>query len=96
MLSQCANKQCGKPFLKLREGKLFVLETELHAKPGETTSTLDLSPKQRRVERFWLCAECATLWTLVYDHDGGIALAPLRRPVTGVASAASVIRGVVA
>jgi hypothetical protein len=96
MLSQCANQRCGKPFLKLREGKLFVLETEFRAKPGETTSTLDLSSKQRTVERFWLCADCATVWTLVYEHDGGIALAPLRRPVAGAASAASVIRGVVA
>ena len=38
MLSQCANKQCCKPFLKLRDGKLFLVETERVRKPGESVS----------------------------------------------------------
>jgi hypothetical protein len=27
MLSHCANSQCSKPFLRLREAKLFLVET---------------------------------------------------------------------
>src|SRR5215475_7033376 len=35
MLSNCANQQCRKPFLRLREGKLFLVETDRLTKPGE-------------------------------------------------------------
>jgi len=28
MLSRCANSQCSRPFLRLRQGKLFLVETE--------------------------------------------------------------------
>ncbi|HKT90344.1 MAG TPA: hypothetical protein VJQ59_17995 [Candidatus Sulfotelmatobacter sp.] len=34
--------------------------------------------QQRLVEHYWLCDECAAQWTLIYDQDRGIALAPLR------------------
>src|SRR3974390_1811591 len=38
MLSQCANSQCSKPFLRLREGKLFLVETDRQSKPGESVT----------------------------------------------------------
>lgn len=47
MVSQCANPDCGAPFLYLREGKLFAVR-----RPG-------LSARQGRVEYFWLCGNCA-------------------------------------
>jgi hypothetical protein len=133
MLSRCANSQCSKPFLRLREGKLFLVETEGLArlgsvksgltkldsskagstksgsmKPGSTKSG---SPKSgsarsgltksgepvspvpgrarqlRQIEHFWLCGDCATRWTLAYDQDCGVLLAPLRRPVASVPAA---------
>jgi hypothetical protein len=31
------------------------------------------------VEHFWLCDQCATRWTLIYDREQGITLLPLRR-----------------
>jgi hypothetical protein len=111
MLSQCANPQCSKAFLRLREGKLFLVETEGFAshdfakhdlakhdpakaglakpslaKSGEPPSPRGIRPQhaQRQVERFWLCDNCAAHWTLVYDPDRGVALAPLRRPAASV------------
>ena len=91
MLSQCANEKCGKPFLRLREGKLFLVETERVAKPGEPTVPPFVRARQaqRQVEHYWLCNECAAKWTLVYDRERGIALAPLRVGVTSVALSAA-------
>jgi len=89
MLSRCANSQCSKPFLRLREGKLFLVETERVNKPGESAVPPFVRARQlpRQVEHYWLCDECAAQWTLVYDRDRGITLAPLRRPVASVPSA---------
>jgi hypothetical protein len=80
MLSQCANATCGKPFLRLREGKLFLAETERIAKPGESAVPpfVRARQSQRLVEHYWLCDECAAKWTLIYHHEYGIELAPLR------------------
>jgi hypothetical protein len=90
MLSHCANSQCRKPFLRLREGKLFLVETECITKPGEPSLPQYLRARQpqRLVEHYWLCDDCAVRWTLVYDRDRGIALAPLRRPVSSASDAA--------
>jgi len=86
MLSRCANSECSKPFLRLREGKLFLVETERLAKPGGpiVPPFVRARKAQRQVEHYWLCDECAAQWTLVYDRDRGVALAPLRRPVANV------------
>lgn len=96
MLSQCANSQCSKPFLKLREGKLFLVETDRLARAGESAAPpfVRARQKQRQVEHFWLCDSCATQWTLIYDRDRGVELAPLRRPALGVAAANAARSGV--
>ena len=96
MLSQCANSLCSKPFLRLREGKLFLVETERLARKGEPAAPpfVRARQQQRQVEHYWLCDECAAEWTLVYDRDRGVALAPLRRPVTSVPAAAGAASGV--
>jgi hypothetical protein len=89
MLSRCANDQCCKPFLRLREGKLFLVETEQLTKPGSSAPPFVRARKQQRtVEHYWLCDECAGQWTLVCDRERGVALVPLRRPVNSAASAA--------
>jgi hypothetical protein len=91
MLSRCANSQCSKPFLRLREGKLFLVETERLAKPGAPATPPFVRAKklQRQVEHYWLCDNCAAEWTLVYDRNRGVALAPLRRPVASAAVASA-------
>jgi hypothetical protein len=81
MLSHCANSQCSKPFLRLGQGKLFLVETEFAAKSGELTapSSPHTRPQPRRIERYWLCNQCAEVWTLVQDPNEGIALLPLQQ-----------------
>src|SRR5512142_330698 len=78
MLSQCANSECSKPFLKLREGKLFLVETERLKKPGESAVPPFIRARRqpRQVEHYWLCDSCAAQWTLVYDRHHGIGLTP--------------------
>lgn len=91
MLSHCANAECHRPFLRLREGKLFLVETDRLTKPGVSAVPpfVRARQQQRQVEHFWLCDECAIQWTLVYDRERGVALAPLKRPATTVAAAAA-------
>jgi len=97
MLSHCANSQCSKPFLRLREGRLFLVETDRLTKPGEPASPPFVRAKQqpRHVEHYWLCEDCAVQWTLVYDPQQGVALTPLRRPMSS-AMAAGIARGTAA
>lgn len=89
MLSQCANSQCSKPFLKLREGKLFLVETARLTKPGESAAPPFVRARQhqRQVEHYWLCDECATVWTLICDSEHGVALTPLRKASANAACA---------
>jgi hypothetical protein len=91
MLSRCANTQCCKPFLRLREGKLFLVETDRLTKPGESTVPpfVRARQQQRCVEHYWLCDDCAKEWTLVYDRKNGISLVPARRPALSAAAAAA-------
>ena len=95
MLSHCANQQCGKPFLKLREGKLFLVEINRLAKPGESVPLpfVRARQQQRLVEHFWLCDDCAARWTLIYDRERGITLMPLRRPIVNAISAEALETG---
>lgn len=88
MLSHCANLQCRKPFLRLRDGKLFLVEIDRLTRPGESVHPpfIRARRQQRLVEHFWLCEECATRWSLIYDRDQGIMLTPLRRAVASDAN----------
>ena len=96
MLSRCANSQCSKPFLKLRDGKLFLVETDRMTKSGEPAAPpfLRARQQQRCVEHYWLCDDCAGQWTLIYDRERGVALSPLRRPASSAPAAAAGTRGI--
>ncbi len=72
MLSKCANPACSARFLYLHEGKIFYLELELG---------LADDPSARRVERFWLCGNCARSMTVVCER-GSIITRPLAPAVT--------------
>ncbi len=56
---QCANPQCSKELLYLREGRLWLLELEPHAddqsRPDEGAFAMRALPSKF----FWLCGECA-------------------------------------
>ena len=82
MLSQCANAKCAKPFLKIREGKLFLVEAVVASAQGESATKPGREERRPvpRMKRYWLCDECAVIWTLVSDPQDEIALVPLRPP----------------
>jgi hypothetical protein len=98
MLSKCANPSCGKPFLRLREGKLFLVETNRLSKPGEQFGPPFTRARQhaRQVEHYWLCDECAAHWTLIYDRERGVALSAVRRPVSSASVSVTAARSGVA
>jgi hypothetical protein len=83
MLSRCANPQCFARFLQLGTGRLFLIEAEssAEAKDPNRPRSFDSPAKLRHVERYWLCDECAKVWTLVQNDQKGISLLPLRRAV---------------
>ena len=82
MLSHCANPQCSRPFLRLGQGRLFLVEAE--SASGSRELTAPFSPYARRppqrVERYWLCERCAEILTLVHDRRRGIVMVPLPLP----------------
>ena len=92
MLSHCANSQCLKPFLRLGQGKLFLVETSSVAKSEGMTPSPRMRQPPRRLERYWLCDQCAAVWTLVHDRQKGIALLPLQPPVGSNVVATKVYR----
>ena len=94
MLSRCANSECSKPFLRLREGKLFLVETGNLKRPGQyrADGLVRSRELQPHIHRFWLCDECAIHWTLIYDLEQGVQLAPLRKPVASVPRIAQIPR----
>lgn len=64
MVSQCANPECGAPFLYLREGKLIALRS----RNGSTTDY--------RVEVFWLCGSCVNHLQLEMSDAGKFTFTP--------------------
>jgi hypothetical protein len=85
MLSHCANSECGRPFLQLGQGKLFLVEAEQNKKLEKHRRPLSsrVRSKPRQVERYWLCGLCLQLWTLVQEPNLGIVLVPIRQPLDG-------------
>jgi hypothetical protein len=79
MLSQCANPGCTNRFRFLHDGKVFVLDCG----PNTASEKFDEGWKaaSRRIEAFWLCAECARSWTVKFDGKRAVT-----SPVSGSAN----------
>ncbi|HZQ25995.1 MAG TPA: hypothetical protein VFA89_24595 [Terriglobales bacterium] len=78
MLHKCANPACNNQFRRLREGKLFQVETEYFPNLSpRSTGELHHTHGLRRVEYYWLCDQCAPYITLSFDQDRGVATVPL-------------------
>jgi hypothetical protein len=78
MLHKCANPVCSNRFLRLREGKLFQVETEFQ--PNSERPATNRRKRRlglRHVEYYWLCNQCAPYITLVSDPTEGIITIPL-------------------
>jgi len=76
MLYKCANEACSTPFRRLREGKLFQVETEYFAQ-AQNASSHRRSRPWRRVEHYWLCDSCSVYITLTFDRERGVITVPL-------------------
>jgi len=78
MLYKCANEACSVPFRRLREGKLFQVETELFRERGSRIAASRRARPCRKIEHFWLCDACSPFVTLTFDRDrGGVVTMPL-------------------
>jgi hypothetical protein len=75
MLSQCANRECTNRFRFLHEGRVFVLDC--NPKPASAKIGEGGRQPERRIETFWLCAECAQSWTVRFD---GTRVVTMRLP----------------
>lgn len=62
MVSQCANPDCGAPFLYLRQGRLFAMPRPV------------FSARHSRVEYFWLCGNCAGKLKIDSFRDGSVPI----------------------
>jgi hypothetical protein len=71
MLYKCANESCNTPFRRLREGKLFKVETEYFAGRGPSTLAGRKAIPTRRSEHYWLCDACSPFVTLTFDQGTG-------------------------
>jgi hypothetical protein len=68
LVSQCANPNCGEPFLYLRNGRLFVVPRQ---RAPETHAT---------IEYFWLCKRCAETMEAEFGrHDHHLTLVARER-----------------
>ena len=87
MVSHCANPECSAPLRYLRDGRLFQFEVRaLHAVPLSSTPGASARRKPpRQVSHFWLCGQCASNLTLMFDQQRGVVLMPLH-PVPQAAS----------
>jgi hypothetical protein len=77
MLYKCANKACNTPFRRLREGKLFHVETEYFPGRGRVSNLQRKARPARRIEHYWLCDACAPFVTLTFDRERGVITVPL-------------------
>jgi hypothetical protein len=77
MLYKCANDACNTPFRRLREGKLFQVETEYFTNRGGLTTASRRARPWRRVEHYWLCDACSPFVTLTFDGERGVVTVPL-------------------
>jgi len=76
MLHKCANPDCVRPFRKLTEGKLFLIEIN---GSGQTAGWDGQTP--HRIEHFWLCQQCASVLTLSFEKGRGMVTVPLPESV---------------
>lgn len=66
MVNYCANPGCNRQLHYLRDGKVFLFSSK-NAKKENATAP-------RPAEHFWLCGNCAKVWTLSLDRKDTIQL----------------------
>jgi hypothetical protein len=69
MTSHCANPDCAVPLRLLRDGRLYQFEVRPQAPKEPANSSRSLS-------HFWLCGECSSKLTLVFDQLKAVVVKP--------------------
>ncbi len=67
MVRKCANPSCSATFLRLHDGKLFIVETA--------------AGHPQRLNYFWLCDSCSRTMTIAKQENQGTVV-PLKRART--------------
>lgn len=80
MLFKCANPDCVEKFLYLHQGKIF------HLMPTPEVQAVDGGATWLQ-ERFWLCDQCATKLTLIWNGNGVKLVRIGLRPAAALAAA---------
>lgn len=73
MVSNCANPACAVPLRYLRDGRLYQFEVRPKSADHQPFPS---SKGPRKVSHFWLCGECASKLTLVFDQLRAVVLKP--------------------
>jgi len=81
MLAKCSNPSCSAPFLRLKNGRLFILQ-------ADSRCHLDQS---ERTEYFWLCDACSATMTLRVTEDERVAAVPLPEEIRRLPRGASLV-----
>lgn len=84
MVNFCANPGCGKPLHYLREGRIYVFDASVGMnRTGQK--------RERQLEHYWLCGDCARMLMLVQDAQGWIRI--VERPDgSGAGDAAAAVQ----
>jgi hypothetical protein len=86
MVSKCANPNCAASFRYFHIGKLFRMETSSGLERRRSMGQEEvLSQPLRRIEFYWLCENCASKMTLVWDENSGVSVRPYARAVSAAA-----------
>ena len=72
MTSHCANPDCAVPLRFLSDGRLY----QFAVRPQEPQEPIASSTPSRSVSHFWLCGECSSKLTLVFDQLKAVVVKP--------------------
>jgi hypothetical protein len=70
MTSHCANPDCAVPLRLLRDGRLYQFEVR------PQTPKEPIVQSSRSLSHFWLCGECSSKLTLVFDQLKAVVVKP--------------------
>jgi hypothetical protein len=72
MTSHCANPDCAAPLRLLRDGRLY----QFAVRPQSSAQEMAVTNSSRSVSHFWLCGECSSKLTLVFDQLKAVVVKP--------------------
>jgi hypothetical protein len=73
--SHCANPDCSIPLRYLRDGRLFQFEIRSES-PHAMYPFVERRRSPRSISHFWLCGQCSSTFTLVFDTLKGVIVKP--------------------